>query len=1562
MADLNRRERQLADVIEQCWGELQELTGTLVQESLEENPFATAATGQDPSNYDLRVGVIVASYQSQFAEIMLDQYDDSGSYSMREFTQQLSQEYKRFNKAESDISSSRAVLELKFDRTSPTAKKYAQEQSAAMVSFISNSEREAVRDLIGRAFAEQRTYQQTGRALAALLAETVPQGDVAARLGSVYGVNANGLFPRYANAVANYAERQAAHLAMDGVTGSKALKIVQEKSNRYATKLRRSRAKMIARTEIMQANNSGRLAAAQQAAKKGLFDPSRAKRQWISAPQDSCYICNPLNGVVVDFNKTWSEGEPAFVHPNCRCTWLLLPNVPSYGVPSVTGDGTAGNPFMWTMPPRNSSLAPLSTGGATSSGVPESMPEPVPIQSTTVTDEVAEIADDVKPVDVPPVDEITPENMEDFVDSFIWNDQGDTWDMLQPDERDYLIDLMIDTEIQKSVTVIADDLSTFAGDQGYKLMADAPKEVAEELLRLQQEAQEALVQVDVSRRIRSLQVKRIADPESSSGAALADNLFLSGRKVMSQGQTILTAADDLPLKERLILEAKMLDAERVNRRVARLAEQYSDAHVALTDDALIKMQAVGDAIEKEVQRRVDEIVGVVDDVGMSPTEIAAIQEKRKYIYDQVLEGSGVGHTRLKEGGTFEFIDHGLSSRAEMRFNLSTTRDDLGTLIRSLDLEEIRVPNEAIEALGLTSISESLPLKTVLKNIEMTSGRHAGTKSGRNILARWQGDLDQVIFGGERVLDDFIIDATQVTGDELVETLDVLQQLIAAHNAVPGGFLDEAWLSMYDDVIENTLAKALVKKEDKLVSWGVNRIDRQGLLDDIPSMPDDFAQDIRNMRLTKVDEVQDAVRHISDDLADEQALLADLSDDLVVPVRDSQVELLEELVDDWIAQEAELPSNAMFKRPNSNRVELTTEWLDDMKARTTQLKADIAEELADLTPGTGPYTNAVARHKQELKTLMDEFSDAYVAEAALKQQVLSRELLGQSADTLREIPGRRWSTRGDGPMSFSKLQRNFFQIKDDMKKASWGDPKGLPKVRTARADWMNRIEELVGPVDGPKWKELQSKYPSLFEEITEAEELARVALQRSGAGVHPNKAVQLFEEMAEAVMEGDIKVSDAAFKELITRPQASLGVGERAYTADLVISANSKQKSSIANLLENARRENMAIDASPVNDIDVNLIRRAVVADSRQLGGELEFELGLMNGSNVKAGKLGPKCGKNLEKALPHPVTGELVYDMSVQEYAALAQQYKDESISIFPSRWVERTARNADIDGSVTVSNGKAVRVQGAQSGVDYRRSGLYLVSDSHPDAKTRAYHLALNRHVEGGSMRSTLTFLDQMEDVTGTIFMVSDDVPSRGAAINITFNSLNQSTMTHELMHLMQNQSGVFGDLELAWYRRRMAMPAPTEENPLAWRAKPGKQYQTTRMSSVAGWGADELTVPDDLMTAYAGKTYDKELNWTGLKNPKLPSDKNEPLFNWGDGYSSNRRPSEAVTMGTEGAFTIKTETGYDPSDVLEIAEYFDPDTGRKLAGVSRKGAGVSTGEADTDYLSFISGAFGAI
>ena len=698
MADLNRRERQLADVIEQCWGELQELTGTLVQESLEENPFATGATGQDPSNYDLRVGVIVASYQSQFAEIMLDQYDDSGSYSMGEFTQQLSQEYKRFRKAEGDvpsIASSRAVLELKFDRTSPTAKKYAQEQSAAMVSFISNSEREAVRDLIGRAFNEQRTYQQTGRALAALLAETVPQGDVAARLGSVYGVNANGLFPRYANAVANYAERTAANLASDGVTGSKALKIVQEKSNRYATKLRRSRAKMIARTEIMQANNSGRLAAAQQAAKKGLFDPSKAKRQWISAPQDSCYICNPLNGVVVDFNKTWIEGEPAFVHPNCRCTWLLLPNVPSYGVPSVTGDGTAGNPFMWTMPPRNSSLAPLSTGGATSSGVPESMPEPVPIQSTTVTDEVAEIADDVKPVDIPPVDEITPENMEDFVDSFIWNDQGDTWDMLQPDERDYLIDLMIDTEIQKSVTVIADDLSTFAGDQGYKLMADAPKEVAEELLRLQQEAQQALIQVDVSRRIRSLQVKRVPTGEGVrvSQGRLADDLVISGRQVTTEGQIILATADDLPLKETLLAEAKLIDSGRINARIANLAQEYSEAHAALTDDALIKMQRVGDAIEKEVQRRVDEIVGVVDDASMSAKDIAVLQEKRKYIYDEVLEGSGVGYTRLKEGRSFEFIDHGLSSRSEMRFNLSTTRDDLGTLIKSLDLEEIRVPIE-----------------------------------------------------------------------------------------------------------------------------------------------------------------------------------------------------------------------------------------------------------------------------------------------------------------------------------------------------------------------------------------------------------------------------------------------------------------------------------------------------------------------------------------------------------------------------------------------------------------------------------------------------------------------------------------------------------------------------------------------------------------------------------------------------------------------------------------------------------------------------------------------------
>ena len=336
MADLNRREKLLADVIMECWTKTQPLVDTLITESFPIGPSNTTIL-DDESRYNLQVTMIVESFQEAFAEILLEQYVDSGEYSMREFTKQLSKAYKRFKKSSDvrkadEVLPSEAILRFRFDRTSPTAEAYAVKSSASMVSDISDSNITGVRALVGRAFQEQRTYQQTATALTALLSETVPLNSVSQRLGQIYGINANGLFPRYANAVANFAERTALDLADRGITGSKALKVVQDRSDKYAQKLRRSRAKMISRTEIMRANNSGRLAAADQAAAKGLFDKTKAKRQWLSAPQDSCFICGPLNEVAVDYNQTWFEGEPAYVHPNCRCTWILLPNVPVNGI------------------------------------------------------------------------------------------------------------------------------------------------------------------------------------------------------------------------------------------------------------------------------------------------------------------------------------------------------------------------------------------------------------------------------------------------------------------------------------------------------------------------------------------------------------------------------------------------------------------------------------------------------------------------------------------------------------------------------------------------------------------------------------------------------------------------------------------------------------------------------------------------------------------------------------------------------------------------------------------------------------------------------------------------------------------------------------------------------------------------------------------------------------------------------------------------------------------------------------------------------------------------------
>ena len=102
--------------------------------------------------------------------------------------------------------------------------------------------------------------------------------------------------------------------------------LIESRIARYAAKLLKQRAEMISRTEIVTAENRGRLNAWRSAGREGLIDPAKAKQRWMTVPDERlCDICGALDGVEVPLGETFPGGYagPA-AHPRCRCRVVLV--------------------------------------------------------------------------------------------------------------------------------------------------------------------------------------------------------------------------------------------------------------------------------------------------------------------------------------------------------------------------------------------------------------------------------------------------------------------------------------------------------------------------------------------------------------------------------------------------------------------------------------------------------------------------------------------------------------------------------------------------------------------------------------------------------------------------------------------------------------------------------------------------------------------------------------------------------------------------------------------------------------------------------------------------------------------------------------------------------------------------------------------------------------------------------------------------------------------------------------------------------------------------------------
>jgi hypothetical protein len=107
------------------------------------------------------------------------------------------------------------------------------------------------------------------------------------------------------------------------IDAGNSLEKVNSLTDRYAAKKLRERALTIARTETMEAINTGQRTEWRSAQRTGLLGP-KAEREWMTV-DNACPICLPMDGVrvLLDGGSFPVPGPPA--HQRCRCTEGIKP-------------------------------------------------------------------------------------------------------------------------------------------------------------------------------------------------------------------------------------------------------------------------------------------------------------------------------------------------------------------------------------------------------------------------------------------------------------------------------------------------------------------------------------------------------------------------------------------------------------------------------------------------------------------------------------------------------------------------------------------------------------------------------------------------------------------------------------------------------------------------------------------------------------------------------------------------------------------------------------------------------------------------------------------------------------------------------------------------------------------------------------------------------------------------------------------------------------------------------------------------------------------------------------
>lgn len=194
-------------------------------------------------------------------------------------------------------------FEGRFDYTDPRSIAYAQQQSATLVTNMTSQMQEIVRQVIGNSYSSNMTVWDTARELRSVINLTARQEATLSR----------------------FIDMNRARLMAEGYTGRKLEKKLDELVERQYKRMVSQRSKVIARNEILVAENQGRMLGFEQSIEDGWAHPKSVKRWSTSTDERTCSICMPMNGASVQWNVSFPNGvymPPA--HIMCRCSISLL--------------------------------------------------------------------------------------------------------------------------------------------------------------------------------------------------------------------------------------------------------------------------------------------------------------------------------------------------------------------------------------------------------------------------------------------------------------------------------------------------------------------------------------------------------------------------------------------------------------------------------------------------------------------------------------------------------------------------------------------------------------------------------------------------------------------------------------------------------------------------------------------------------------------------------------------------------------------------------------------------------------------------------------------------------------------------------------------------------------------------------------------------------------------------------------------------------------------------------------------------------------------------------------